>query len=233
MTGLYAAELGGRKGMGIGLAGTLVVHLAAGVMLLGIGTSERKVGPPVYRVELVAAPKPKPNARRRPETLERPAQQKPTLPKPSRRKTSVAEETPPPSAESIEREPAVKTTPDEAPPPDTKPSTGTDRTTVKTEGVEFPFPEYLRNIVRQIYRRWQRPGGNVKLSAEVLFFIRRDGSVSDIQFTKRSGNFAFDLEAEGAVEAAANSGAFGPLPDGFPSDILPVTFFFNPGSISQ
>jgi outer membrane biosynthesis protein TonB len=86
-------------------------------------------------------------------------------------------------------------------------------------------------MMAQVYRRWQRPSDNVMLKAEVLFFIHRDGSVSDVQFVKRSGNFAFDLEAQGAIEATANAGAFGRLPEGFPADLLPVSFFFNPESM--
>ena len=64
-----------------------------------------------------------------------------------------------------------------------------------------------------------------------MFFIHRDGSVSGIQFIKRSGDFSFDLEAQGAIEAAGNAKAFGPLPDGYPADILPVSFFFSPESV--
>jgi hypothetical protein len=44
----------------------------------------------------------------------------------------------------------------------------------------------------------------------------------------RSGNFAFDLEAQGAVEAAAGAGGFGPLPAGLLDDVLPVSFFLDP-----
>ncbi|MBE0592931.1 MAG: TonB C-terminal domain-containing protein, partial [Gemmatimonadales bacterium] len=130
-----------------------------------------------------------------------------------------------------EKEPAPRTNPPEGPAPNVEPSTGTDPATVKTSGVEFPYPEYLRNIVAQVYRRWQRPGGNASLRAEVLFFIHRDGTISNFQFVKRSGNFGFDLEAQGAIEAAANSAAFGPLPQGYPSDLLPVSFFFDPTSV--
>jgi periplasmic protein TonB len=102
---------------------------------------------------------------------------------------------------------------------------------VQTSGVDFPYPEYLRNIVAQVYRRWQRPGGNVVLRAEVLFFVHRSGGVSNFQFVARSGSFAFDLEAQGAIEAAANQHAFGPLPEGYEADVLPVRFFFDPSSI--
>ena len=56
------------------------------------------------------------------------------------------------------------------------------------------------------------------------------GSVplSSIQLVTRSGVFTFDLEAQGAVEAAANARAFGALPTGYPDDVLPVTFRFDP-----
>src|SRR2546422_3743693 len=99
--------------------------------------------------------------------------------------------------------------------------------TVSTEGVEFPFPEYLQNIVGQVLRRWQRPLQSTPLEAEVSFLVHRDGSVSDLQFIKRSGNFAFDLEAQGAVEEAGRFKAFGPLPDGWTADVLFVRFYFS------
>ena len=69
------------------------------------------------------------------------------------------------------------------------------------------------------------------LEAEVSFFVHRDGSVTDLQFIRRSGNFAFDLEAQGAVEAASRAGGFGALPAGYGPDMLPVSFFFSPRSL--
>ena len=42
------------------------------------------------------------------------------------------------------------------PAPGETPSTGSDVVTIKTPGLEFPYPEYLRNIVNQIYTRWDR-----------------------------------------------------------------------------
>ena len=59
-----------------------------------------------------------------------------------------------------------------------------------------------------------------------MFLIRRDGSISGLQFLQRSGSFTFDLEAQGAVEAASKK--FGPLPTGFRDDVLPVLFSFDP-----
>jgi len=103
--------------------------------------------------------------------------------------------------------------------------------TIRTEGVEFPFPGYLNNLVAQVYRRWHPATSNALLAAEIFFFVHRDGSVTGLQFIRRSGSFAFDLEAQGAVEAAARAGAFGALPAGYGPDLLPVSFFFNPRSV--
>jgi protein TonB len=106
---------------------------------------------------------------------------------------------------------------------------GTDVATVMTGGIEFPFPGYLENIVRQIALRF-KPSARGALRAEVAFLIRRDGSVppESIRLVTRSGVYSFDLEAQGAVEAAANQRAFGALPSGFADDVLPVTFRFDP-----
>ncbi|MSR05568.1 MAG: hypothetical protein EXR93_00640 [Gemmatimonadetes bacterium] len=214
-------------------AATMALHVLAGAAIWMPGATPRRLPPPVYKVELVAAPLPDPAAKRAPEAVERPAAQPVPVPKKvvQPKKTSVAKTPPPKEAKpDVKREPAPRTTPNVAPAPGEKPSTGSDVATVKTSGVEFPFPEYLRNLVAQVYRRWQRPTENVILQAEVLFLVHRDGSVSGLQFVRRSGNFAFDLEAQGAVEAASTAHAFGQLPDGYPADVLPVSFFFNPSA---
>jgi protein TonB len=105
---------------------------------------------------------------------------------------------------------------------------GTDVASVRSDGIEFPFPGYLNNIVRQIAINFKPRNPAARLKAEVRFLIHRDGSVSDLSFIRRSGNFSFDLEAQGAVEAASSTGRFGPLPTGFPDDVLPVVFSFDP-----
>jgi outer membrane biosynthesis protein TonB len=61
-----------------------------------------------------------------------------------------------------------------------------------------------------------------------MFLIHRDGSVTNLRFIKRSGSYPFDLEAQGAVEAAGTARAFGALPEGFEEDVLPVSFSFDP-----
>jgi TonB family protein len=80
----------------------------------------------------------------------------------------------------------------------------------------------------QIKRHWRPPTGGQQLRAELAFTITREGSVEDVAWVRRSGNPAFDLEARGAIEAAGRRRAFGSLPQDYPSDVLRVSFFFDP-----
>jgi len=228
-------RVGAASGRGVAFAGTLVIHAAVGGALLRFPSESRRTPPPVYRVELVAAPRAQPEARRAPEVVERPPEQPapavPVAPRPQPRRPAATPTPAPPTPSTTPREPSPRTTPQAEPLPGVTPSTGSDPATVKVEGQEFPYPEYLRNIVAQVYRRWERPSGNVSLKAEVFFLVHRDGTISNLRFVSRSGSFAFDLEAQGAIEAAATSGGFGALPDGFADDVLPVSFFFDPQKV--
>ena len=211
----------------LGVVGTIAVHGLALTFFLASASGARSA-PPTYRVRLVAAPDLTPDQRPAPPAVEREAAPKePPAPtaKPAPKNTASTA-APPPVADSKKREAAPRTTP-AARLPGEAPSTGSDVATVSTEGVEFPFPEYLQNIVSQVLRRWQRPLENTPLEAEVGFMVHRDGSVTDLQFVKRSGNFAFDLEAQGAIEEAGRFKAFGTLPDGWVPDVLFVRFYFS------
>lgn len=211
----------------LGLVGTIAVHGVALLFFLASASGARSA-PPTYRVHLVAAPDLAPDQRPAPPAVQREAAPKePPAPtaKPAPKNT-VSPAAPPPVADTKKREAAPRTNP-VARLPGEAPSTGSDVATVSTEGVEFPFPEYLQNIVSQVLRRWQRPLDNTPLEAEVGFMVHRDGSVTDLQFVKRSGNFAFDLEAQGAIEEAGRFKAFGTLPDGWVPDVLFVRFYFS------
>jgi protein TonB len=227
-----------------GLVGTVVVHAGA-VLFLVAAVKPTRASPPSYAVELVAAPAPTTKRLARealptpppeekpaptppkpaPPQKDKPAPVAPKPPKPA--KTTPAPAPKPPPTES-EREPAPRTAAPVAPVPGETPSTGTDVATIKTPGLAFPFPEYLRNIVTQVYQRWDRTSAKQNSFAEISFLILRDGSVRDIRFVTRSGSFAFDLDAQGAIEAAGNTQAFGQLPDGWEADVLPVSFYFKP-----
>jgi outer membrane biosynthesis protein TonB len=214
----------------LGVAGTVVVHAAAmGMLWIAVNTPEKF--PPFFAVNLVGAPLPRPDTRPAPQAVERPAEETapavPTTkppPKQTPRPAPPRTQTPP-----EKREPAPRTQSTNAPAPGETPGTGNDAVTIKTPGLTFPFPGYLENIINQIYRRWERPTSS-RLRAEVTFLIMRDGSVKDLRFQTSSGNFSFDLSAQGAIEAAGNSGAFGPLPDGYDADVLLVSFYFAPSA---
>jgi protein TonB len=208
------------------LTGTLFVHGVAGMLLFSSPSANRKL-PPTYTVRLIAAPAADLEARKAPEAIERPAEEKPAPAATKAPRSTVSRATPPPTRDRVNREAAPRTTPNTQPLPGERPSTGNDVATVSTEGIAFPFPEYLENIVAQVLRRWQRPGQSTPLEAEVSFFVHRDGSVTDLQFIRRSGNFAFDLEANGAIEEAGRNKAFGNLPDGWTADVLFVRFYFS------
>ena len=230
-----------RPGFGLPAFGSLVLHAAAVTALLVVRPAPAPIRAPVYKVDLVAAP-PGPRAvgtvTPRPAA---PAPEQPKAPPPPRPVESPKEMPAPPKAE-VKKPPPRKVPAPATPTPRPEAPTkapperagggptggrGTDVVTVHTEGIEFPYPGYLSNIVRQIALNFHE-NPNVPVTAEVAFLIHRDGSVSNFRFLRRSGAYAFDLEAQGAVEAAGSSRAFGPLPDGFPDDVLPVVFSFDP-----
>jgi protein TonB len=201
------------------------VALVAGMLVVAARASEPP--PLVYAVNLVAAPAAGPAPRRAVETAT------PTAPPeqaPPERAPEVAP-TPPREAprEPVREDPTLPTKSATEPLPNERPSTGSDQLTFRQEGLRFPYPDYLNNIVTQIRRRWVNPTGpGLRLRTEVAFTIQRDGTVTDIQYLRRSGQLLFDANALGAVERAARDGAFGPLPSGWNGESLPISFSFTP-----
>lgn len=190
--------------------------------------------PRVYRVNIVAAPagpraigevrptprqtppaaRPRPQQDVAPRAMPMPARPRPARPQPQATPTTVQEEPQPAPAPTAGGGPVG--------------GAGSDVATVQTAGIEFPFPGYLNNIVRQVALRFEPPDRDQRLKAEIMFLIHRDGSVTNLRFIKRSGSYPFDLEAQGAIEAAGTARAFGALPEGFEEDVLPVSFSFDP-----
>lgn len=216
-----------------------VAHLVAMLAIVVVRTDAPPALPVMYEVNLVAAPAGERAAGVVRDPVPEPVTPPAAAPTPVRMERNDPGKTAPikaPTSKAPTRATPAPTPPAKAAPASRAPTagggavggTGTDVATVRTEGIQFPFPGYLQNIVRQIALDF-RPRNPGALTAEVLFFIHRDGSVSGFRFVQRSGNFAFDVEAEGAVEAA--TGAFGPLPKGFGDDILPVTFRFDPARL--
>lgn len=244
-----------RAGQGSGLAApftlSAALHVVLAILLFNSLKERKPVAlPPMYRVNIVAAPpgpraigevKPETPATRTSVTQPTPAPSTIKEPPVPKAKTAPAKT----RATPTQTKTAASSKAKAATPSETKATTqpktdapkagggpvggkGTDVATVRAEGIEFPFPGYLNNIVRQIALNFKPRNPAARLRAEVRFLIHRDGSVSDLNFIRRSGNFSFDLEAQGAVEAASSMRAFGPLPAGFPDDVLPVVFSFDP-----
>lgn len=231
---------GGSRPLGLPVASSAVLHAAAAAALLLFRPDPPPPLPPIYEVTLVAAP---PGPRqvgivappatrqtvdapppRRAETPER------MMPAPSPRTVQTRRQTPPatPSPAMTPREKAPPVSEQQRAGGGEEGGRGTDVANVRTEGIAFPYPGYLQNIVRQVALRFRPDNPNAPLSADVVFLIHRDGRVSGLRILKPSGVYSFDLEAQGAIEAAAAANAFGRLPDGFTDDILPVVFSFDP-----
>ena len=234
------ATTGARRSLRMPLA----VSAAAHVVVLGFFAMQRGEAapplPPMYRVDLVAAP---PGPRAVGQVTPTPPAPTPPTPTPPPPRAAVdpstmapapTKTTPPPrSPEPAPPSTPVQPTPTPATPTPPQPAgggptggRGTDVANVRTEGTEFPFPGYLSNIVRQVTLSFEPPARSGALRADVAFQVRRDGTVHEIRVVTRSGNFGFDTEARGAIECAARS--FGPLPAGFREDVLPVVFSFDP-----
>ena len=201
----------------------MLVHAGAVVAMLVATSGTPRVQPPTYAVELVAAPIP--SGARRP-AVETPPAPAPAPPKTVARKPTVAPKPAPKTAASTTKAPPRTASP-VTPLPGETPGTGSDIANVKLNGKQFPYPEYLANIVTQIYRRWNRPV-NAALEAEVGFVILRDGTVKDISVIRSSRSTSFDNEAQAAIEIAAAAKAFGPLPAGYGADYLSIGFLFTP-----
>lgn len=233
---MYREASGTRLGGPIGLS--VLLHAS----IIGLAFLVRPGPPapmaPVYKVNLIAAPAgeraigavtprpappptpttaPPPRAETNPRDMPAPTK------KPAARKPTPATPTPP-----------TKSAPKDAPLPKAgggpTGGTGTDVANIRTEGVEFTDQAYLNNIVRQIAVRF-KPRNPGALRAEVFFIVRRDGSVGEFRFLTKSNVYAFDLEAQGAIESAGSSKAFGALPPNYVNDFLPVIFSFDPSLI--
>lgn len=211
----------------MGFVGTLMAHAAALGLVLYFAREPKSLGT-VYAVKLIAAPAAQPEVQHAaPEAIPRPPERAAPIKPPT--KTAKTVPVPTKTTPQPKQEAAAKTTAStEKPNPGETPSTGTNVANVETPGANFPYPEYLERIVNEIYRRWQRPVGSNALRAQIQFTILRDGTVKEIRVLSRSRSYSFDLGAQGAIEAAGNANAFGPLPEGFPNDALQIALWFMP-----
>jgi protein TonB len=228
-----------RISLGAPMALSVLLHVAAGAALVFARSTPHPPTAPIYRVSLVAAPA---GARAigvvQPTPVPAAATPAPVPPTPA--PVPRARETPTPARMSLPAKTAPARAPKTATPNAAKSSAttrapaagggpeggrGADVANVKADGIAFPYPVYLANIVRQIALNF-KPTARGALTAEVSFIIRRDGTVAGVRLTRRSSVYSFDQDALAAIELASH--AFGTLPDGFADDVLPVVFSFDP-----
>ncbi|MBC7896170.1 MAG: TonB C-terminal domain-containing protein [Cytophagaceae bacterium] len=227
------------------MAGSLALSaLLHGSLVVGVvwmARGEHGVLAPVYKVDLVAAP-PGPRSVGQVQTPEAPTPPA-NAPVPKSAVTEPDEKVPVkappprrPAPKAATQVPNATSAKANAPAPKAGGGTtggqGADVANIQSPGIAFPFPAYLNNIANQIILNFDK-ANLPALTCDVYFVIGRDGSVSGIEVRKRSGSTLFDIEARGAVEAAGRSKGFGPLPDGFSNDILPVIFTFTPQMIRR
>lgn len=217
---------------------SLLLHAGILAAFLSLRPARPPATPPIYRVNIIAAaPGPAAAGLVNPPTTP-PQETKAPPPRPKSDEIAPVQTKAPPRRQQKIATPGVadKRVDRNAPAPaaagGAEGGRGADVANVRTEGVDFPYPGYLENIVRQIALRFKPPRGPATLKAEVMFLIKRDGTITGFRFIQRSGSFAFDLEAQGAIEVAGQplqgKTPFGPLPSGFREDVLPVMFSFDP-----
>jgi protein TonB len=238
---------GGKKrpGIGGGLLLSALVHGSVLALVIVLASRPQAARPPVYRVDLVGAP---PGPRQAGVVTPAPS---PTAPSAASAASGAERAAPPEKAlPSVKKAVAPpKATPSATPsraagandakatsktaPAVTKAGSGkvggkgADVANIKTEGIAFPFPGYLNNIVRQLTLSWSPRRVAATLVTEVKFVIRRDGSIAGIDIVKSSGDRLYDSEAAGAVEAVGATRGFGVLPKDWKDDALVVYFTFD------
>lgn len=221
----------------LGVLGAVLLHTAAVLLVLNKGEAAER-GPSVLpmRTYLVAAPQGDVSV-----GVVQAPNEAPTTPAP--RAAAEVPDPPKTTATTTKTKPKVEPKQATVTPNATKSAKnaptagseaggkGTDLANVDLGGTEFPYPAYQRNIVNRIAEQFRSAEKN--LSAEVMFIIRRDGSVDpdQMKLLTRSGNYTFDNAALGAIEAVANRKLFGALPADFKNDALTVIFKFDPAII--
>jgi outer membrane biosynthesis protein TonB len=225
------------------LLGSAAVHAVAITVAVLASVHPRQIPQFItYEIELVSPPPvvkaPEPEAAQEKLVVERP---EPTPPEEKTPPPVVKPETEKPKPKPVEKPPERKEPAKPAPTKETAKASrsaaspdaaesrskeGGEGINVRLEGLRRDYPAYYGNIIRQIDRCF-RPTGVGALEATIYFVIHRDGSVSDMDFAKKSGDPTFDFAAMGAVECAGK-GRLGPLPKDLPYDRLPIQFTFHP-----
>ena len=193
--------------------------------------------PPVYRVDLVAAP---PDAERsvqvaaiarrrhrrnREAPVPKRAERTPSRCRSRRRADAAAPApaTPVPNAASAKRD-AAGAKAGGGP----EGGTGTDVANVEHGRDRLSVPGYLNNIVRQILLRFKPRNAREPRDGSGVPHQARRVRVSELQVQRGRGVSRSISRRRGPWRPSAARSAFGPLPAGWKDDVLPVIFTFEP-----
>jgi TonB family protein len=91
----------------------------------------------------------------------------------------------------------------------------------------FPYAYYIETLRNKVSTSWYSglvsPGQRGQFLVIVEFKIQRNGRISDLKISQKSGVSSLDLSALRAIE---NSAPFPPLPGDYPYSYLPISFDF-------
>jgi TonB family protein len=89
----------------------------------------------------------------------------------------------------------------------------------------FPYAWYVHTVRKKLDSNWNVAGGfSTRIYAQVVFTIKRDGSLADIEVEESSKNDVFD---RAALRAVQTSSPLAPLPSGFDEPALRVHVRFT------
>lgn len=232
--------------MGRPFLGSLAVHGAVVVLALILSLGEpEQIEFMTFQVDIVAAPPEQVRDTPVPPTEEIVVETPNPTPPPQPEVT-----TPPPVVEDVVPDPEPDPTPPEPDPtppePDPVPEVRDDppaaaaepeedtelsaaEVTIRMQGIQRDFPVYYRNIQTQIERCFRPPPGVNGVETTIYFEIRPNGRSAEERFEARSGNSSFDFEALRAIaDCAGRNAAFGPLPEDWQYERMPILFTFRP-----
>ena len=212
------------------IAGSVAIHGLVLASFVAAGITGAKEPPMEFMSVEINLVSPPPTVKGEPEPVENTAPVVST-PEPPPEAPPKPAEKPKPATQSATPKPVVSKPATPKPAQGERPqpvAVGGEDLNIRQEGAPFPYPDYLAKIVTQLPRYLRPPPGVRNLTAEVVFSIRRDGSVSDIDISRSSGNLDFDEKAVDAVENAGRARFAGPLPEGYQNEKLYIRYTFVP-----
>lgn len=105
---------------------------------------------------------------------------------------------------------------------------GTSATNVSDSAFGERYAYYVRQLTQKVAQQWYTQtldSGAVGHRVWISFRVNRDGSPSNIQIAKPSGDATLDSSA---LRALQRIDTFGPLPDSYSGSYINVQYYFDP-----